>query len=453
MAYYKGPILRRYAQQHKFEPRPPARPLSPLPELHELHPPRKPVERVAQIPEQMAGERLVRDEETASRSRRQSESNGSEKRKNKKDSSEAPPPLKRLKKRGGVRRHSCLTLSVLLLSLFMLGGLLATGLYLTETNILGPLSQFFHPINGKTSGSINGRPWNLLLLGSDNDRKFTFPNLLTQVMMVIHVNPFNNNVSMVSIPRDSWVAVPDQGMHKIDQAFLLGAGLRNNFDDGVRLARATIEHDYGIPIDRYAWVGLDGFSRVIDTLGGVDIDITHPVVDDNYPDDTSKKGVHKTNPYALKRLYLAPGAQHLSGAQALEYVRSRHADLVGDIGRTIRQQEVLQALKKKLAINTIFSHLPELFHDLTGKAYSDLSQQEMFSMANFARTLPARSISRLTLGPGQGSQNYGTLSWTGDPDPDQNQDIVLPNCDTIQPAVNRVFELGDAQSCQVNGNG
>src|SRR5262249_39461256 len=250
---------------------------------------------------------------------------------------------------------SCLILSILLLALFGLSGLLITGLYLTETHIIEPLSQFFHPINGDMSGSINGRAWNLLLLGSDNDQKFVFPDVLTQVMMVVRVNPFDKKVSMVSIPRDSWVSVPGQGMHKIDQAFLLGASAHHNFDDGVRLARSTIEQDYGIPIDRYAWIGLDGFSRVIDTLGGVDIDVTHPLVDDNYPDDTSRSGTHKTNPYAVKRIYLAPGAQHLNGAQVLEYVRSRHADLVGDIGRTQRQQEVLQALKKKLAMSTVFN--------------------------------------------------------------------------------------------------
>jgi LCP family protein required for cell wall assembly len=365
---------------------------------------------------------------------------------------ETPLQLKRLQKRRRHARRSCLVLSLLLLALFTLSGLLIIGLYVTETSILAPLVQFFHPINGDSDGSLNGRAWNLLLLGSDNDQKFVFPDILTQVMMVIRVNPLANSVTMVSIPRDSWVSVPGQGMHKIDQAFFLGARSRHNFDDGVRLARATIEQDYGVTIDRYAWVGLDGFSSVINTLGGIDIDVTHPVVDDNYPDDIGK-GASKTNPYAVKRLYLAPGPQHLAGDQALEYVRSRHADLVGDIGRTQRQQEVLQALKRKLDIETIFSHLSELFHDLSGKVYSDLNQSELVSVANFARTLPGESIQRLTLGPGKGDQNYGTLSQTSDPSLDESQDIVLPNCTAIQPVLNRVFDLGDAQSCQVNGGG
>ncbi|HET8845101.1 MAG TPA: LCP family protein, partial [Ktedonobacteraceae bacterium] len=141
----------------------------------------------------------------------------------------------------------------------------------------------------------------------------------------------------------------------------------------------------------------------------------------------------------------------LSGDQALEYVRSRHADLVGDIGRTQRQQEVLQALKQKLNMSAIFDHLGELFHDLVGKAYTDLSQDELVSLGTFARKLPSQAISRLTLGPGHGKQNYGMLTHLVDPDLGSVQDVVLPNCANIQPEMNNIFNLGNAQSCQVDG--
>ena len=455
MAYYKSPLLRRYAKYGRAEQHPTAHPLSPLPKLRELVPQQQPANKSDEPLTSEKGEsdkiheapmHLKSRLNRRSRSRTRKDGAGSS------DTEEMPPPLKRPRKRRQHAGRSCLVLSVLLLALFALGGLLLTGLYLTETRVLAPLAQFFHPINGDTNGSINGRAWNLLLLGSDNDQKFAFPNVLTQVMMVVRVNPLDNSVSMVSIPRDSWVSVPGQGMHKIDQAFFLGANPHHNFDDGVRLARATIEQDYGMSIDRYAWVGLDGFSNVIDTLGGVDIDVTHPLVDDNYPDDTSK-GTSKANPYAVKRLYIAPGPQHLTGDQALEYVRSRHADLVGDIGRTQRQQEILQALKKKLDVANVFNHLSGIFRDLTGKVYTNLSQGELISVANFARSLPTDSIQRLTLGPGQRDQNYGTLTQTTDTSLDQSQDIVLPNCTNIQPAINRIFDLGDVQSCQVAGGG
>lgn len=372
---------------------------------------------------------------------------------------EAPPPTEPTNKRvllarirsRGTRGCSCApTLFILGLLLVLLGGLFFSGWYALQNVVLGPLAQFFHPIGG--GGPINGRTWNLLILGSDNDNKYVFPDLLTQVVMIAHIDPLNKHVSLVSIPRDSWVPVPGQdGMHKLDQAFLLGASPHHNFDDGVRLMRATIEQDYGIPIDRYAWVGLGGFASVINTLGGIDIDLTHPLVDGTYPDD-SGPGADPHDPYALKRLYLPPGPQHLSGETALEYVRSRHADLIGDIGRTQRQQEVLTALRNKLNIANIFEHLPQLFRDLAGKVYTDLGQSELLSMAGFARDLSVHSISRVTLGPGSGGQNYGTLAHINDPSLGGMQDIVIPNCSAIQPTINTIFGLGDsAQSCRISG--
>ena len=296
---------------------------------------------------------------------------------------------------------------------------------------------------------MTGRSWNILLLGSDNDQKYTFPVILTQVMMVVHIDTVTNAVTMVSIPRDSWVYVPEiGGMHKIDQAFYLGALQHNSFDDGVRIARETVERDYGITIDRYAWVGLSGFSSVINTLGGVDVDVIHPVVDDNYPDDTGKNA---NNPYALKRLNLAPGPQHLNGEQALEYVRSRHADLVGDIGRTVRQQQVLEALKLKLNVSSVLSNLHQLITDLTGNVYTDLTEQEMLGFAVYGHGLNNNAIHHLTLGPGPGPQNYGDFGTVYDTSVGSIQDIVIPHCQNIQPIINQIFGLGNAQSCNVSG--
>jgi len=302
------------------------------------------------------------------------------------------------------------------------------------------------PNQGRTGDILSGPRINILLLGSDNDNKYSFPALLTQVMMVVHVDPDNKSVYMVSIPRDSWVYVPVNGaMHKIDQAFFFGAAQHNNFDDGVRSARQTIEQDYGLTIDRYAWVGLSGFASVIDTLGGVDIDVTHPIVDDAYPDDTR---ANSNDPYAVERLYIAPGPHHLNGLEALEYVRSRHADLVGDIGRTNRQQEILEELKKKLTVPNIISHFQQLIADLSGKIYTDLSAQEMLAFANFGRALPSSAIRRVTLGPGSGNHDYGNFATVYDPTLNANQSVVIPHCDTIQPLFNSIFGIG---ICNVTG--
>lgn len=355
------------------------------------------------------------------------------------------------------RKKKIILWSVLVLFL-LVGGGGAYGAYYLQSNILGPASQFIHlvsrgkdepPVSTYNESSITSHAWNILLMGSDNDGKYNFPALLTQVMMLIHIDPVHNQVWMVSIPRDSWVYVPDiGGRHKIDQAFFLGAIQHNSFDDAVREARLTVEKDYGVTIDRYAWVGLSGFASVIDTLGGVDIDVTHSIVDDAYPNDT---GGNVTDPYAYERLYLQPGPQHLTGERALEYVRSRHADLIGDIGRTQRQQQVLTALKKKLSVTNIFSHLKDIIADLKGKVSTDLSETEMLAFANSGRSLADNAVQRLTLGPGQGSQDYGDFANVYDPSASAKQSVVIPNCANIRPVINQIFALGSVQSCNVNG--
>ena len=361
------------------------------------------------------------------------------------------PPSKRTARR--YSRRMRISIYLFLLVTMVVGGVLAYGYSYYESTIQAPLQSFFHPVSRAGNepppdySAITGRPWNILLLGSDNDNKYSFPALLTQVIMLVHIDPDNNSVYMVSIPRDSWVYVPLKGgMHKIDQAFFFGAAQSNKFDDGVRSARQTIEQYYGITIDRYAWVGLSGFASVIDTLGGVDIDVTHPIVDDTYPDDTR---ANPNDPFAVKRLYLAPGPQHMNGLEALEYVRSRHADLVGDIGRTNRQQEILQALKKKLTVTSIIDHFQQLITDLAGKVYTDMSPQEILAFANFGRTLPSSGIQRITLGPGHGNQNYGQLAQVNDPSTNADQDVVLPQCQNIGPLFATIF--GGFVNCNVTG--
>lgn len=447
MSYEDEPTQKLTSKARRTARRP--IPLSPMPALEELVPQR------SWGPEQANQPTEPLPRLTHTRSEQQAETPTVEQERTSPSNATAPgrlvPGLKPLKK---LQRpyHLSYRLRALLFFLLVLGALGASGWYFLETAVIGPLSQFFHPVAWEgAGGAIDGRAWNLLLLGSDNDSKYAFPELLTQVLMVVHVDPLNKKVSLVSIPRDSWVPVPGQtGRYKLDQAFFLGSQPHHSFDDGVRLARTTIEQDYGIPIDRYAWVGLGSFARLIDTLGGIDIDLTHPLLDDTYPDDTGK-GADPRDPYAMERLYLVPGPQHLNGEQALEYVRSRHADLIGDIGRTQRQQEVLAALKKKLNAGNLFDHLPQLLRGLSGQIYTDLSQGEMLSVATFARDLPASAIARLTLGPGQGSHNYGSLTQSNDLSQGEPQDILIPNCATIQPEVNRVFGLGDVESCRVGG--
>jgi LCP family protein required for cell wall assembly len=270
---------------------------------------------------------------------------------------------------------------------------------------------------------------NLLLLGSDNDAKFASGAVLTQTVIVVRVDFDNKKVTMVSLPRDLWIPT-DFGAccNKLDE-------ISGNETDGARTpldaklhgfahTLAAIEKDFSIPISAYAWVGLDGFVKVIDTLGGVDVDVLHPIVDDTYPDD-----VNTDNPYAYKRLDIPAGPQHLDGRTALEYVRSRHSDATGDFGRSARQQSVLAALKKKLDDPTLLTKLDEFATDLQGSVLTSLQISQVIQLAQFARGLKSSDITQMVLSP----PDYGH---SGN---ENGKDVVEPNWDAISQTVKQVF--------------
>src|SRR5205814_10583695 len=152
-------------------------------------------------------------------------------------------------------------------------------------------------------------PFTVLLLGSDDDGKFKADHVLTQSMILVRIEPATKRVTMLSTPRDLWVPLSTGGSAKIDAAYSYG---------GAAAAIATVERNFDVHIDEYAWIGLKGLIRMIDELGGVDVIVTNPVLDDFYPDD-----IDVTYLYGYKRVAILPGPQHLDGSHALQYVRSR----------------------------------------------------------------------------------------------------------------------------------
>src|SRR5207245_8925623 len=138
----------------------------------------------------------------------------------------------------------------------------------------------------------------------------------------VSIHPAKRQVTLLSLPRDLWRASPGHPSAKIGLAYKEG---------GASLARATVEKAFRIPTHYYAWIGLDGLVKVVDRLGGVDVDVLHPVLDDNYPNDFSGSG------YGTERVYLAAGPQHLDGRHTLQYVRSRHRHLLVTFRSSVRR--------------------------------------------------------------------------------------------------------------------
>src|SRR5437660_3443445 len=286
----------------------------------------------------------------------------------------------------GLRRAHWLALGGVLLLLALVGSAL---LYLSP--VLALLDSR-GPVAGKPGAAVAATPppldskqrINILLLGSDNDQKFPQDALLTQTMIVVSIDPAKRQVTLLSLPRDLWVDIPSHASAKIDLAFAQG---------GAPLARATVERAFKIPIHYYAWIGLNGLVRVVDRLGGVDVDILHPVLDDNYPNDFSDSG------YGTERVFLAAGPQHLDGRHTLQYVRSRHGDLLSDFGRSIRQQQVLLALQQRMAGMDLVTAIPTLARDLNGHVKTDLDLVRLTQLALFMRGMHGGGVHQAFITP------------------------------------------------------
>ncbi len=289
-------------------------------------------------------------------------------------------------RRSGLRRAHWVVLAAIGLSLVLVGGVLlylSPVLALLDNHDLSPGKPLATP--AATPPPLDSKQRvNILLLGSDNDQKFAQDAVLSQTMIVVSIDPAKRQVTLLSLPRDLWVAIPGHARAKIDLAYAEG---------GAPLARATVEKAFRIPIHYYAWIGLNGLVKVVDRLGGVDVDVLHPVLDDNYPNDFSNSG------YGTERVYLAAGPQHLDGRHTLQYVRSRHGDLLSDFGRSVRQQQVLLAMQQRTAGMDLVTALPSFARDLNGRVKTDLDLVRLTQLMLFMRGLRAGDVRQAFITP------------------------------------------------------
>ncbi len=217
-----------------------------------------------------------------------------------------------------------------------------------------------------------GADFTVLLMGSDNDAKFTSDHLLTQSMILVRVEPSKQHVTMLSIPRDLYVPMASGGSNKIMAAYYSG---------GANNAVATVSRDFQVRIDDYVWIGLQGLVKLIDRVGGVDVTTTNPILDDFYPND-----LESSNAYSYRRVAVLAGPQHLNGLRAMEYVRSRHGDLQGDLGRGKRQQQVLIALRAKATyLNP--ADVPDLAATFNGEFKTSVALDRMRGLLPLAKAM------------------------------------------------------------------
>jgi anionic cell wall polymer biosynthesis LytR-Cps2A-Psr (LCP) family protein len=156
--------------------------------------------------------------------------------------------------------------------------------------------------------------------------------------------------------------------------------------------------------------------KLVDRLGGVDLLVTNPVLDDEYPDDISGGFL-----YSYMRVAVLPGPQHLDGTHALQYVRSRHNDINGDFGRSARQQEVLLAIKAK-ASTLNAADLPDVVDALKGNFTTSMGLDRVRSLLSVATAFDIANVKQIVLyvptytsydrGPQYGGQSVVIPHWS-----------------------------------------
>lgn len=221
-------------------------------------------------------------------------------------------------------------------------------------------------------------PVHILLLGVDSRPEDEAPPR-SDTIIVVRVDPVLERVDMFSIPRDLLVDIPGYQAQKINAAYIIG-----EIDDlpggGPILAAQTIEYNFGIRIDYFATVSISGMEHVVDTIGGIVLDVPAPLKDDQYP----------TEDYRLTRAYFGTGPQKMDGVQAVRYARTRHDD--NDFKRSERQQQVLLALRNQILISGVITKLPQLISEVGDSVRTDLSPRQVLSLARFGQDLPRSSI-------------------------------------------------------------
>ena len=209
---------------------------------------------------------------------------------------------------------------------------------------------------------IQPKKINILVLGINKRRHDAGRSNVTGVLTI---DARSKKLSALWIPRDTRVNIPGYGWDKIGHAYAF---------DGPELSKKTVENFLGITINYYAAIDMAGFAKVIDAVGGVNINVEKRL----YYYDPYDRGEAATNHGLID---LQPGMQHMDGNTAMQYVRFRN-DPMGDIGRTERQRKFLKAFLDQVTSPKIIRKIPAVIREVNTALETNLSAGDMLRLAN-----------------------------------------------------------------------
>jgi LCP family protein required for cell wall assembly len=257
---------------------------------------------------------------------------------------------------------------------------------------------------GSQVPDVSVPPWdgkerlNILLIGSDEQGG----GHNTDTLITVSIDPVTKQAAMFSLPRDTqFVPLPAGNArsfwgrtypNKINSFFVnnrkrsdLWPG--NDRTRGYNGLKATLGELYDLDIKYFVEVNFDGFKKVVDSVGGVTINVQVPVVDDAFPGTTGR----------AQRLYIPSGIQHMDGDQALRYARSRNTS--DDFDRGARQQRVLLSLREQADPQILLPRLPELVEALKSAVRTDIPLDQLDELLGLASEVDTTNIRSYVLTP------------------------------------------------------
>ncbi|MGW8318109.1 MAG: LCP family glycopolymer transferase [Candidatus Promineifilaceae bacterium] len=250
---------------------------------------------------------------------------------------------------------------------------------------------------------------NILLMGTDEG------GTNTDTMIVVSINRETKTASMLSLPRDLYVYIPEVAqMGRINTAFV----------GGIDRVKQTILYNFGIPIHYYAKVDFSGFKKAVDLLGGVDVAVSCQLRDWRLKSPELDPTIEEN----WEQFTLEPGVHHMDGDMALWYVRSRRTTSDFDRGR--RQQQILRSMLNQGVDLGLVPQLPELWNTYRDSVVTDLDVGRLLQLATMASGVKQNGVQHLYI-VGEQVRSYVV--------PASGANVQLPVWDKVQTTVQRLF--------------
>jgi LCP family protein required for cell wall assembly len=276
---------------------------------------------------------------------------------------------------------------------------------------------------------------NILFLGIDQ-RPGEVAACRTDTMILVSVNPADMSASLLSIPRDLWVPIPPNGREgRINTAHYWGE-IEHYPGGGPALAKHTVRYNLGVPVHYYVRLNFTGFQQIIDSIGGIDVDVPVTIDDDKYPSPDN----------GYQHLHIEAGRNHFDGEMALKYARTRRGTGDGDFTRMQRQQQVILAVRDRVLslpnLPQLIVQLPQLARNLGESLETDVPPDTMFKLAKWAQQIDGENIRMESL----------DRRVTTDRKTEDGQSVLIYDRERARPIIESLFNGATPEATATEGS-